>query len=173
MNELQWGFVFHNENCIQCYGCEAACKMWRSIESGVKWRRVINTWDGEYPDVTCSTVSVSCQHCAEPTCVEACPSNAISKRDSDGLVLVDRDKCTGCQACLTACQFDVPQFGADGLMQKCDMCLSDNAGTPKALADHPPCVATCPTSALERVQLSASEKIVSEQNILSKVRNNK
>lgn len=164
MNELQWGFVFHSENCIQCYGCEAACKMWRLTEQGLKWRRVINIWDGEYPNVTCSSVSISCQHCTAPACVEVCPSNAISKRQSDGLVLVDHDKCTGCQACLMACQYDVPQFGANGLMQKCDMCLSER-GSPDASSSAPPCVRTCPTHALEFKKMSPAQKIDTERLI--------
>lgn len=167
MNELQWGFVFHKESCIQCHGCEGACKMWRAMEAGVRWRRVRNIWEGAYPEVTCSSVSVSCLHCTDPACVRACPAQAITKRASDGLVLVDQAKCTGCRLCLEACPVGAPQFGSDGLMQKCDMCLSDSSGAPGAQSAHPPCAATCPTGALELVKMSASEKRAAEQDIFS------
>jgi anaerobic dimethyl sulfoxide reductase subunit B (iron-sulfur subunit) len=158
MNEHELGFVFHKEKCIQCLGCEGACKVWRSTEPGIKWRRVLNLWQGEYPDVKCSAMSVACHHCAEPACVGACPVTAIRKTE-DGPVLVDRDLCTGCRACHDACPYGVPQFGADGLMQKCDMCA---AGTG---ISTPPCVHTCPTGALEFQKLSVSLKRAMEQTL--------
>ncbi len=153
MNELQRGFVFHAEKCIQCLGCEGACEIWRSVEPGVKWRRVLKVWQGDYPDVTCSAVALACRHCAEPACVDACPSQAI-RQTEDGVVLVDRAVCTGCRACFEACPFDVPQFGADGLMQKCDMC----AETDWQGSTAPPCVMTCPTGALELRKLPVAEE---------------
>lgn len=165
MNELQWAFSFHQDQCIQCHGCEGACKIWRRTEPGVKWRRVLNLWQGDYPNVTCAAVSISCQHCAEPACVAACPSQAITKREADELVVVDRSLCTGCRACLAACPFDVPQFGADGLMQKCDLCQSEQTG-PVMDASSPPCVHTCPTGALELVKGSASMKITMERSMM-------
>ena len=165
MNELQWGFVFHEDRCIQCGGCETACNMWRSTEHGVNWRRVLNIWHGDYPNITCSALSVSCLHCDDPACVGACPSQAITKRASDGLVLVDRDKCTGCQACLRACPYDVPQFGADGLMQKCDMCVSDMNGNLDAASHIPPCIRTCPTGALEIIKMTPAQKTKTENDL--------
>jgi anaerobic dimethyl sulfoxide reductase subunit B len=174
MNDDEWGFVFVSENCIQCHGCEVACKSWRSVALGVKWRRVLNLWHGRYPDVTSSSASVSCLHCVEPACVAVCPTTAISKRTTDGIVLVDAGKCTGCQACLDACPYGVPQFGLDGMMQKCDMCHSgtpggiDNAGT------APPCVSTCPTQALALRKLTVPQKREAElsMNALLNTRSN-
>ena len=152
MSEL--GFVFHSENCIQCHACELACKSWRQLERGVKWRHVKNIWHGSYPGTSISTASVSCMHCAEPACVEACQAGAISKREKDGVVLVDKARCTGCQDCRDACPVSAPQFGADGAMQKCDLC----ANNPQTEGGSPICVLTCPTGALELVQMSHSEK---------------
>ncbi len=167
MNEFEWGFCFDQAACIQCFGCEAACKMWRQTEAGIKWRRVLNVWHGAYPDVTCSAVSLSCQHCHAPACADVCPVSAISKQ-ADGLVRVDRDVCIGCQACLDACPYDVPQYGADGLMQKCDLCT--DAPNPDLDGTRPPCVVTCPTRALTLIHMTADEKRQTEQDILKSLK---
>jgi anaerobic dimethyl sulfoxide reductase subunit B (iron-sulfur subunit) len=79
-------------------------------------------------------------HCGKPACEAVCPTGAISKRAEDGIVVVDRDKCNGCQECSSACPFNVPQFGSDGTMQKCDFCLGRG--------EEPACVAHCLTEAL-------------------------
>ena len=36
-----------------------------------------------------------CNHCLNAACVAACPSGSIYKREEDGIVLVDQDKCRG------------------------------------------------------------------------------
>ena len=165
MNELQWGFKFDPGACIQCLGCEAACKMWRHTENGIRWRRVQNVWHGDFPNVTCSAVSLSCQHCLTPACADACPTMAITK-SPDGLVRVDPEKCIGCRACFDACPYAVPQFGTDGLMQKCDLCADETGVRPDGDV-RPPCVTTCPTRALILINMTTAEKIGSEQDALS------
>jgi Fe-S-cluster-containing dehydrogenase component len=100
-------------------------------------------------------------HCVQPACTDACPAGAISKRETDGVVLVDRTLCTGCRACLSACPYDVPQFGADNLMLKCDMCIVDSK-TPDKVFSVPPCVRTCPTGALELTAETPCEKVQAE-----------
>ncbi len=136
----QYGFYYDAGRCIQCRTCEVACKNTHDIEPGVKWRRVIETWGGEYPNVTRVFFSLSCMHCDKPACAAVCPTGAISKRAEDGIVVVDSDKCNGCQDCFPACPYGVPQFGADGIMQKCDFCLETGRG--------PACTASCPAEAL-------------------------
>jgi anaerobic dimethyl sulfoxide reductase subunit B (iron-sulfur subunit) len=91
----EYGFSFAKEKCIQCFGCEVACKSWREGELGVRWRRVYNIWQGRYPKVKNLSASVSCMHCADPACAKACPVQAIQKRAEDGIVIVDREKCIG------------------------------------------------------------------------------
>jgi anaerobic dimethyl sulfoxide reductase subunit B (iron-sulfur subunit) len=136
----QYGFYYDAGRCIQCRTCEVACKSTNNIEPGVKWRRVIETWGGNYPDVTRTFFSLACMHCEEPACIVACPTGAIRKRVEDGIVVVDKDKCNGCQDCFTACPYDVPQFGKDGKMQKCDYC--------SGIGREPACVESCPAEAL-------------------------
>ncbi|MFC1874406.1 4Fe-4S dicluster domain-containing protein, partial [Chloroflexota bacterium] len=91
----------------------------------------------------------ACYHCLEPACVPACPVNAITKREDDGIVTVDREACLGrdnCSLCLEACPYDAPQFGAEdnAKMQKCNLCPDRWAEGRK-----PACVQSCPTWALD------------------------
>lgn len=46
-----------------------------------------------------------CNHCDNPACVAACPRRAIYKRDEDGIVLVDQQRCRGYQECVKACPY--------------------------------------------------------------------
>ena len=78
-----------------------------------------------------------------PACIAACPTGAITKRAEDGIVVVDASVCNGCRECADACPYGAPQFGADGKMQKCNLCL-DRLQAGK----EPACVATCPGEAL-------------------------
>jgi anaerobic dimethyl sulfoxide reductase subunit B (iron-sulfur subunit) len=157
----QYGFSFIKEKCLQCFGCEVACKSWREAELGVRWRRVHNIWYGRFPNVKTASASISCMHCVDPVCVKVCPVGAIEKRVEDGIVVVDRSKCTGCKTCLKECPFGAPQFGADGRMQKCDMCMNEM----DLSKEFPPCIETCPTKALQFTKMDTKEKITIEQEI--------
>ena len=136
----QYGFYYNAGRCIQCHTCEVACKGSHNLEPGIKWRRVIENWSGEYPNVSRTFFSQACMHCEKPACAAVCPTGAIIKRPEDGIIMVDRDKCNGCRDCFSACPYDVPQFGSDGIMQKCDFCLELNG--------EPVCATSCPAEAL-------------------------
>lgn len=88
-----------------------------------------------------SSISVQCRQCAEPACVYACITGAITRDAETGLIVLNEDKCVGCSTCLAACPFGL--IKADPLNKvsiKCDMC--------KDLSDVPICVARCPNEAL-------------------------
>lgn len=158
---VEYAFSFDKEKCTQCYGCEVACKSWREGELGVSWRRVYKIWTGRYPEVKLATASVSCMHCVDPVCVKTCPVQAIQKRPEDGIVVGDKSKCIGCKACEKACPFGAPQFGAEGKMQKCDLCMNQvDLGK-----ESPPCVETCPTKALQLGKVDTKEKQAKEKDI--------
>jgi anaerobic dimethyl sulfoxide reductase subunit B (iron-sulfur subunit) len=140
----QYGFSIKTQRCVQCHSCAVACKGAHEAELGVRWRRVYNYWEGEFPNVKNRNLSISCLHCAEPACMEVCPVGAISKRAEDGIVVVDHDTCIGCQSCAKACPYGAPQFGKDGTMQKCNLCLEVIS-----TGGMPACVATCPGEALD------------------------
>lgn len=112
---------------------------------------------GKYPQPFVAFLSVACHHCAQPACVPACPTNAITKRESDGVVVVNREECLGkdnCSQCLDVCPYDAPQFGAEvnAKMQKCDFCVERWAE-----AKLPVCVAACPARALDAGPLDGIE----------------
>jgi anaerobic dimethyl sulfoxide reductase subunit B (iron-sulfur subunit) len=153
---------FDPEKCTQCYGCEVACRSWRALDRGVRFRKVLNVWRGDFPRVKNHSVAMGCLHCVEPACVAACPEEAIHKRETDGLVRVDEGLCIGCQACWDACLYKIPQFGPKGTMQKCDLCF-DQVGR----EEGPPCVATCPGKALSLIGVSAGEKLEHQKAILA------
>lgn len=134
------------DRCIKCWACQVACKQWHGIKAGTTTRRrVIENTSGTFPDVQRVFYSLSCMHCEKPACAEVCPAGAITKRDEDGIVVVDRDKCIGCHYCYFACPYGIPDYDDAG-MDKCDLCLS--LGTDDQDRPTPHCVQTCPTQAL-------------------------
>src|SRR3546814_4508233 len=46
-----------------------------------------------------------CEHCLNPSCVAVCPSGAIYKREEDGIVLIDQEKCRGWRMCISGCPY--------------------------------------------------------------------
>ncbi|MBW2370259.1 MAG: 4Fe-4S dicluster domain-containing protein [Deltaproteobacteria bacterium] len=83
---------------------------------------------------------VLCNHCKNPPCVRACPTQATFKRESDGVVLMDFHRCIGCRFCMAACPFGSRSFNfrdpvpfiakvnkeyptrCTGVVEKCNFC---------------------------------------------------
>ena len=64
-----------------------------------------------------------CEHCLNPSCVASCPSGAIYKREEDGIVLVDQDRCRGWRQCVTGCPYKKIYFNhRTGKAEKCTFC---------------------------------------------------
>jgi Fe-S-cluster-containing dehydrogenase component len=134
--------VIDHDLCWGCRTCEVACKQeydYRRkfihvIEDGPK--RVEGKLDfGFRANV--------CVHCDDPPCAEACFEEAITKRE-DGIVVMDDDRCTGCQECIEACPYDAIAFDHESVIaRKCNLCHHrvDNGLMP-ACADNV-CLAHC------------------------------
>ncbi len=79
---------------------------------------------GAYPNSYYFYLPRICNHCTHPACLEACPREAIEKRDEDGIVLVNEDRCRGYRYCMEACPYKKIYFNASqGVAQKCIFCL--------------------------------------------------
>ncbi|MBP0459035.1 nitrate reductase subunit beta [Streptomyces montanisoli] len=64
-----------------------------------------------------------CEHCLNPACGASCPSGAIYKREEDGIVLVDQDRCRGWRQCVTGCPYKKVYFNhRTGKAEKCTLC---------------------------------------------------
>ncbi|KHL15072.1 nitrate reductase beta subunit [Mumia flava] len=64
-----------------------------------------------------------CEHCLNPSCMASCPSGAIYKREEDGIVLVDQDRCRGWRQCITGCPYKKIYFNhRSGKAEKCTFC---------------------------------------------------
>ncbi|MFJ6794516.1 nitrate reductase subunit beta [Streptomyces sp. NPDC091268] len=65
-----------------------------------------------------------CEHCLNPACVSSCPSGAMYKREEDGIVLVDQDRCRGWRMCVTGCPYKKVYFNHHtGKAEKCTFCF--------------------------------------------------
>ncbi len=135
--------VYVNEEwCIGCHLCEYNCAY---ANSGLKYMSLLK---GKqiYPRIHVEgaekdriTFAVSCRHCEDPICIKSCIAGAISKKD--GVVRIDREKCVGCLTCMLVCPYGALHPAEDGIMQKCELCLSNGSG-------EPACVKGCPNRAI-------------------------
>lgn len=163
---MQKGFYLDLTRCTSCYACVIACKARNTpLEEKVYWRSVITLETGTYPAVRLANVSLSCLHCRAPACKEVCPTKAIRKRAEDGIVIVNQNLCIGCKMCLMACPFGIPQFGKNGMMQKCDFCLDR---LEKAL--DPACVNVCPSKALHAGSMEELSSLAARKSAIRLIR---
>ncbi|MEA4900975.1 DMSO/selenate family reductase complex B subunit [Desulfitobacterium sp.] len=141
----QKGFYYDSVVCTGCKACQIACKDKNDLKVGELFRKVYDFEGGTYPDVWGYSLSLGCNHCDHPKCAENCPTGAIYKREKDGLVVQDRNKCIGCRLCTWSCPYGRPQYLKEqGKSGKCDGCAD--------LVDqglNPVCVDACPMRAIE------------------------
>ncbi|KKM73110.1 hypothetical protein LCGC14_1413760 [marine sediment metagenome] len=147
----QYGFYIDQTRCIGCYTCVVACKDWHDIEAGpANWIRIKEIEKGNFPDLYLAFLPSPCFHCGEPACLKACPAYAISKRESDGIVVVNQELCIGktkCGSkCFKVCPWESPQFGAEenAKMEKCNLCVDRVENGKQTI-----CVEACPMYALD------------------------
>ncbi len=78
-----------------------------------------------------------CEHCLNPSCLAACPSGAIYKREEDGIVLIDQEKCRGWRMCINACPYKKIYYNwHSGKSEKCIFCYPRiEAGLPTVCSE--------------------------------------
>ncbi len=131
------------KKCLGCRSCEIACAIVHSenrdlldaIRTGklpLPKGKVYFAKGKNYP--------VSCRHCKEPKCVDACMAAALSLDVKKGIVVHDDTKCVGCWMCVMACPYGAvrPNISSK-LPVRCDMCPDE---------EKPACVKACPTKAI-------------------------
>ncbi len=136
---VRWGLLIDTTKCQPgCNDCVTACQNENGLapakrSTDPQWIRKIEI--KEVKTGRQASVPVMCQHCAEPPCVDVCPTGASFKR-ADGIVLVDRHACIGCRYCMMACPYkarsfvheplanqkpDVPR--GKGCVESCTLCV--------------------------------------------------
>lgn len=78
-----------------------------------------------------------CEHCLNPACAASCPSGAIYKREEDGIVLIDQDKCRGWRMCVSGCPYKKIYYNwKSGKSEKCIFCYPRiEAGQPTVCSE--------------------------------------
>jgi len=159
----RWLMVIDLARCDGCGACTNACSAMHMVPPGQEW---IKVYKMQHPTLESSYFFPRpCMHCDNPPCVNVCPVDATYKR-SDGLVLMDQDRCIGCRICMAACPYSARYFNwaepphteqelaevysvemnmphRKGVVEKCLFCPSL---TSQGLL--PACVSGCPMGAI-------------------------
>lgn len=78
----------------------------------------------EFEEVFMMYLPRICEHCINPSCVSACPSGAMYKRDEDGIVLVDQNACRAWRHCVSSCPYKKVYFNwQTNKAEKCTLCF--------------------------------------------------
>lgn len=167
------GILYDATLCIGCKSCEVACKRANDLpkEHGTSLEQqygVQGTWDsGSDLNSNCfnkikvykhgkaemkdratdgySFIKRACRHCVDPGCQSACPTSALTKDSTTGIVSWNPDACCGCRYCQVACPFTIPRFEYDSpvpRIRKCSLCKHVIAE-----GGRPGCTDYCPTGA--------------------------
>ena len=145
----RWGLLIDAAKCKEgCTACVTACSNengWTSTghpATDAQWIRTLKVTSRS--DGSTFQMPLMCQHCANPPCVDVCPTGASFQR-ADGIVLVDRHICIGCRYCMMACPYKARSFVHEplqdqkpyaprgkGCVESCTMCVHrvDAGGTP-------------------------------------------
>ncbi len=115
-------------------------KRMQKIEWGPNWEEILGTefskrskdknFDniqkeiyGQFENTFMMYLPRLCEHCLNPACVASCPSGAIYKREEDGIVLIDQEKCRGWRMCISGCPYKKIYFNwKSGKSEKCIFC---------------------------------------------------
>jgi molybdopterin-containing oxidoreductase family iron-sulfur binding subunit len=173
---VRWGMVIDTTKCTTgCDACVKACNTENGINEtvadprqGAQWIRKIDLKNLKGGNT--HSLPIMCQHCANPPCVDVCPTGASFKR-ADGIVLVDRHICIGCRYCMMACPYKARSFVHQpltaqnpevprglGCVEGCTFCVQRIDKGQK-----PACVESCPEGAMLFGDLNDANSEISQR----------
>ncbi len=123
--EYNYGVLLEPGATFETPGAKGLRPHWQGKEVRPKWGP---NWEedqgaGEFPNAWAFALPRICNHCADPACVAACPRKAIYKRQEDGIVVIDQERCRGYRHCVAACPYKKPYFNFEtGRSEKCLLC---------------------------------------------------
>jgi tetrathionate reductase subunit B len=151
---VRWGMLIDTTQCEGgCDECVSACNKENGLPQAksatdAQWIRKV-----ELKQISSGrkvSLPMMCQHCAEPPCVDVCPTAASFKR-ADGIVLVDKHRCIGCRYCMMACPYKARSFVHEqvadhdsdmprgkGTVESCTFCVNR-----VDRGEQPACVEAC------------------------------
>lgn len=113
MEKIQWG-----PNWEEILGTE-----FEHRKKDYNFKDIEKEMYGEFENTFMMYLPRLCEHCLNPTCVASCPSGSIYKREEDGIVLVDQDKCRGWRMCISGCPYKKIYYNWNtGKAEKCTFC---------------------------------------------------
>jgi nitrate reductase beta subunit len=113
MEKIHWGPNWEDDLAGE-FEKRAKDRNMQNLEKEI-YRQFENTFHMYLPRI--------CNHCINPACVAACPSGSIYKREEDGIVLVDQDKCRGWRMCISSCPYKKVFYNWEsGKAEKCIGC---------------------------------------------------
>ena len=145
---------FDIKKCVACRTCELVCCVGHSASRDLM--RALQEKDISLPRIKVSSAKkknfpVSCRHCDDPKCVDACMSAALTKDAATGKVLYDKDKCVGCWMCVMVCPYGaIRPDTKTKIPLRCDFCVD---------IGEPQCAQKCPVKAITWVEEQEAEKI--------------
>lgn len=144
MNE----FALHclADRCVGCGACVVACLDQNDLEpenGDQSFCRLIQLESEDPAEPPVSYRSMSCRHCRDSACLDACRSDAIYRDPQFGAVLIAEEKCQACGSCVRACPVQAVAVNRQGTAAKCDLCHER-----LKVGLKPACVKACPFQAL-------------------------
>ena len=134
----KYGIIVEIDRCVGCHACAVACKEENKVAPGIFYERIHRVENDK--DMVINWFRVSCMHCEKPACMPICPMKAIH-RGPAGEVLVDHEKCIGCQTCVQKCPFHAPAYNEEeSKTYKCDGCIDR-----QKRGENPVCTIVCPS----------------------------
>jgi molybdopterin-containing oxidoreductase family iron-sulfur binding subunit len=132
-HKMHYAMLIDLKRCMGCSNCAVTCKNANNLPAKIWWNYVhteggdhLDTPAGEFPNgLSMKFVPTSCQHCKNPPCVSVCPVDATYKREEDGIVMMDYEKCIGCKLCIEACPYGVRTFIEEEPSYYFDFALGD------------------------------------------------